>query len=182
MIKYIKFCIYIVYNWIRIFVLYIFNIGKVKSYIIQLISPGVKLNITGKDAKLVLNRSHILGGTLLEVNNGELHIGKKVFINRNCNIVSLKKIQIGDGTTIGPNVCIYDHDHEFSLRRKTGNIFNTSDIKIGKNVWVGSGAIILKGVTIGDNAVIGAGSVITKDVPENTLAINQKKTILREIK
>ena len=40
-------------------------------------------------------------------------------------------------------------------------------IHIGKRVWIGSGAIVLPGVTIGDNSVIGAGSVVTKDVPED---------------
>jgi maltose O-acetyltransferase len=42
-------------------------------------------------------------------------------------------------------------------------------VTIGRNVWVGSGCIILPGVTIGDNSVIAAGSVVTKDVPEGAL-------------
>lgn len=182
MIKYTKYIIYIIYNFIRLFILYIFNIRRFKSCIIQLISPMVNINIIGKKSKLVLNKSHILGGTTLEANNGELYIGKNVFVNRNCNIVSLKKIEIRDGTTIGPNVCIYDHDHIISLTKDNTSGFIVDEIIIGKNVWIGSGAIILKGVTIGDNSVIGAGSVITKDVPKNTLAINYKNTVLKEIK
>ena len=38
------------------------------------------------------------------------------------------------------------------------------DIRIGDNVWIGAGAIILPGVTIGDDAVIGAGAIVTKDI------------------
>ena len=45
----------------------------------------------------------------------------------------------------------------------------SAPIVLGKNVWVGSNATILQGVTIGDNAVVGAGAVVTKDVPANTV-------------
>ncbi|HJD76131.1 MAG TPA: sugar O-acetyltransferase, partial [Bacteroides reticulotermitis] len=40
---------------------------------------------------------------------------------------------------------------------------------IGENVWIGSGSVIVPGVTIGENSVVGAGSVVTKDVPANTI-------------
>ena len=44
-------------------------------------------------------------------------------------------------------------------------------VTIGRNVWIGGGAIILPGVTIGDDAIIGAGSVVTRDVPEGATAV-----------
>jgi maltose O-acetyltransferase len=44
-------------------------------------------------------------------------------------------------------------------------------VTIGKNAWIGGGAIILPGVTIGDNAVIGAGAVVTRDVPDGGVAM-----------
>lgn len=47
---------------------------------------------------------------------------------------------------------------------KSGNA-----LVLGKNVWIGSNAIILQGVTIGDNAVVAAGAVVTKDVAPNTV-------------
>ncbi|MCV5222527.1 maltose O-acetyltransferase, partial [Escherichia coli] len=51
-------------------------------------------------------------------------------------------------------------------------------VKIGNNVWIGGGAIILPGVTIGDEAVVGAGSVITKDVaPGDRVAGNPARSI-----
>ena len=45
---------------------------------------------------------------------------------------------------------------------------------IGKNVWIGAGAIILKGVIIGENSVISAGSIVTKDIPANTILIQKR--------
>lgn len=44
-------------------------------------------------------------------------------------------------------------------------------VHIGENVWVGTGTVIVQGVTIGKNSVIGAGSVVVKDIPENVVAV-----------
>ncbi|MET0292557.1 MAG: DapH/DapD/GlmU-related protein, partial [Steroidobacteraceae bacterium] len=44
-------------------------------------------------------------------------------------------------------------------------------IVIGRNVWIGAGALVLPGVTIGDDALIGAGSVVTRDVPAGTTVV-----------
>ena len=44
-------------------------------------------------------------------------------------------------------------------------------VSIGRNVWIGGGAIILPGITIGDDAIIGAGSVVTRDVPAGATAV-----------
>ena len=54
-------------------------------------------------------------------------------------------------------------------------------IYIGKNVWIGSNAAILPGVSIGDNTVIGAGSVVTRDIPANVVAVGNPCRVLREI-
>lgn len=52
---------------------------------------------------------------------------------------------------------------------------------IGRNCWIGAGAIILPGVTIGDNTVVGAGSVVTKDLPSGVVAVGNPCRVLREI-
>ena len=52
---------------------------------------------------------------------------------------------------------------------------------IGKNCWIGAGAILLPGVTVGDNTVIGAGSVVTKDLPAGVVAVGNPCRVLREI-
>ena len=54
-------------------------------------------------------------------------------------------------------------------------------VRIGRNCWIGAGAIILPGVTIGDNVVIGAGSVVTKDIPSNVVAVGNPCRVLREV-
>lgn len=54
-------------------------------------------------------------------------------------------------------------------------------VHIGRNCWIGAGAIILPGVTIGDNTVIGAGSVVTKDIPSDVVAVGNPCKVMREI-
>lgn len=132
----------------------------------------------GSGKILLGSRCEIERNTKIFAASGEIDIGNRVYINRNGIIVSHKTIKIGEGTTMGPNVVIYDHDHDF--RDKKG--FVSAPIIIGNNVWIGSNVIILKGVTIGDNSVIGAGCVITKDIPENVVVVNSTQHYIKEIK
>lgn len=132
------------------------------------LTAKVEASRTGKVT--VLERSTIDGGSVCRASSGELVIGAHVYINRNCNIVSHKHVKIGNKCTIGPNVCIYDHDHDFrSNHRDTEYV--CKPITIGDNVWIGSNVIIVKGVTIGDNSVIAAGVVVRTDVPPNSIYI-----------
>ena len=55
-------------------------------------------------------------------------------------------------------------------------------IVLGKNVWVGANATILRGVTIGDNAVVAAGAVVTKDIPADTVAGGVPAKAIRKIR
>jgi maltose O-acetyltransferase len=94
-----------------------------------------------------------------------IKLGASVFLNFNCIILDVVEVEIGDKTMIGPGVQILtaDHPRDPVLRAK-GREFGRP-VRIGKNVWIGAGALILPGVTVGDNAVIGAGSVVPRDVP-----------------
>lgn len=110
-----------------------------------------------------------------------VHLGNHVYANFNLTLVDDSHIYIGDDTMIGPNVSIITAAHpiEPSLRKK--RIEFNIPVKIGKNVWIGAGAVILPGVTIGDNSVIGAGSVVTKDIPSNVVAVGSPCKVMREI-
>ena len=62
------------------------------------------------------------------------------------------------------------------------NTYVRSSITIGKNVWIGTQSVILRGVTIGDNAVIGAGSVVTKSIPANCVAVGVPAKVIKKIR
>jgi maltose O-acetyltransferase len=93
-----------------------------------------------------------------------IRLGGGVFLNFNCVILDVVEVTIGDGTQIGPAVHIYAADHPRDPAQRRQGIELGRPVRIGSNVWIGGGAIILPGIIIGDDAVIGAGSVVTKDV------------------
>ena len=96
-----------------------------------------------------------------------IHLGKNVFINAGCRFQDQGGIYIGDGTFIGHNVILATLNHDLNPNSRAD--MYPKPIHIGKKVWIGSGAIVLPGVSIGDNSVIAAGSVVTKNVPENVV-------------
>jgi maltose O-acetyltransferase len=103
---------------------------------------------------------------------GNIKIGNGVFFNKDCMIVSMNAITIGNYCQIGEMTAIYDHDHNLHDFNKpiSKQGFSTKPVSIGNNVWVGGKVFIKAGVTIGDNVIIGANSVVTKDVPSGMIA------------
>jgi maltose O-acetyltransferase len=100
-----------------------------------------------------------------------ISLGDGVFLNFNCIILDVVAVTIGDGTQIGPGVQILTADHPRDPAERRQMLEFGRPVSIGRNVWIGGGAIILPGVTIGDDAIIGAGSVVTRDVPPGGTAV-----------
>lgn len=121
------------------------------------------------------------------VDYGEnIHLGDNIEINMNCVFLDCNKIEIGSYSGIGPGVHIYTVYHPIKANERLGEQSNfwksqTAAVKIGKNVWVGGGSIILPGITIGDNTTIGAGSIVTKNIPENVLALGNPCRVIRKL-
>ena len=110
-----------------------------------------------------------------------VHFGKNVYANFNLTMVDDTHIYVGDYTMFGPNVTVATAGHPILPElRKQGYQYNAS-VRIGKNCWIGAGALILPGVTVGDNTVIGAGSVVNKDIPSGVVAVGNPCRVLREI-
>lgn len=110
-----------------------------------------------------------------------VHFGKKVYANFNLTMVDDTHIYVGDNVLFAPNVIITTATHPIHppLRSRQGQY--NAEVRIGNNVWVGAGAVILPGITIGDNSVIGAGSIVTKDIPPNVVAVGNPCKVMREI-
>ena len=108
------------------------------------------------------------------VKNGLFKIEDNVYINRNCTMVCQELILIGENTSIGPNVLIYDHDHCFGIQGIESG-FKTAPVIIEKNCWIGAGAIILRGSHIGEGSIVGAGTIIKGTVPPHSLVTSKDR-------
>lgn len=106
-------------------------------------------------------------------------VGRDVFINACCHFQDHGGVTIGDGCQIGHNVVFATLNHGLSPEDRQNTY--PAPIVLGRNVWVGSNATILQGVTIGDNAVIAAGAVVTKDVEPATIVGGVPAKVIRRI-
>lgn len=119
-----------------------------------------------------------------------IHVGENCEINFNCTFLDCNTITIGKNALIAPNVQFYavGHPVKASDRMPEGNSKGfpflkciSAPIKVGDNVWIGGGSILLPGITIGDNVTIGAGSVVNKDIPSNCLAAGNPCRVIRSL-
>ena len=110
-----------------------------------------------------------------------LHLGNGVYINFNLTLVDDGYIYVGDKVMFGPNVTITTANHPIEPELRARGLQYNRDVYIGRNAWIGAGAILLPGVHIGENAVIGAGSVVTRDIPANVVAVGSPCRVLRAV-
>lgn len=109
------------------------------------------------------------------------HWGNGVYANFNLTMVDDTHIYVGDQTMFGPNVTLSTAGHPILPELREQVYQYNMPIHIGRNCWIGAGAIVLPGVTIGDNTVIGAGSIVTRDIPANVVAVGNPCRVMREI-
>ncbi len=104
-------------------------------------------------------------------------IANNVSIGPNVAIGAKSKVVLSDFVRISQNVIIEtagcDLDTNIPYEHKS------APINIEENVWIGSNAIILSGVTIGKNSVIGAGTIVYKDIPENSIVLPPKSEVIK---
>lgn len=104
-------------------------------------------------------------------------LGQNVYLNAGCTILDTAPVHIGDDTMFGPNVQIYCADHHKDAALRTVGLERAHPVTIGRQVWIGGGAIVLPGITIGDRAIVGAGSVVTRDVPAGATVVGNPARI-----
>ena len=115
--------------------------------------------------------------------HSEIHVGDGSLFN---NTVTLRTqgpgISIGPACLFGTHVEVFDSDfHDLHpARRRTGTA-RMGHTSIGRNVWIGSGTRITKGVTIGDHTVVGAGSIVTSSLPEGVIAAGNPARVIRAL-
>src|SRR5690606_30450098 len=98
---------------------------------------------------------------------GRVVLGNNVLFNNYCSVNCFEEILIGDNSWFGEGVRFYDHNHRYKSMDVpfTDQGYTVGRIIVGRNVWIGSNTVILKGVSIGDGCVIGANNLIYKSLP-----------------
>ena len=115
-----------------------------------------------------------------------IFVGDHVHLGRGATLMaSESKILIGDKVVFGPYVTIIGGDHNISVvgsfmydvaqKRPEDDL----DVIIEDDVWVGTGAVILKGVTIGRGSVVAAGAIVTHNVPPYAVAVGVPARVLK---
>lgn len=110
-----------------------------------------------------------------------LRVGARTFVNFGLVALDVAPITIGDDVQIGTNVQLLTPTHPVDPQLRRDKWEAAEPVAIGDNVWLGSGVIVLPGVTIGENTVVGAGAVVTRDLPANVAAVGNPAHVVRTI-
>lgn len=113
-------------------------------------------------------------------NTQNVILGENVSINAFVHIWANAQVEIGENTMIASHVQITSSTHDYNVYPMRSHRID-KPVKIGKNVWLGSGVIIFPGVSIGDNSVIGAGSLVNSDIPPNSIAYGMPAKVMKSI-
>jgi acetyltransferase-like isoleucine patch superfamily enzyme len=110
--------------------------------------------------------------------HAQLLIGDRVFLNQGVVIAAKESIEIGDDTLIGDFSAIYDSNYH---QLDPSHPDKPRPVTIGKNVWLGSGVLVLPGSRIGDHTVVAARSVVKGNLPPRVLAAGNPAVVVREL-
>lgn len=146
---------------------------------------GKKISIESKNGgKIYLgDKVYLSDYCHLHSSGSGLKIGFNTFFNRDCKIVSMGSIEIGENCLFGANVGIYDHNHRFDV---PGELIcrqgmTIGSVVVGSDVWIGNNVVITEGVTIGDHVIVGANSVVTHDLEGGGLYAGAPAKFIRKI-
>ncbi|MCC6212384.1 MAG: acyltransferase [Burkholderiales bacterium] len=138
-----------------------------------MVSIGARARIAAPESVTVGQGCELGQGVELNPWGGRIRLGERVFLGPYVVIYGHGGVEIGDQTLVSMHCCILSSNHTVPERGKL--IRNEPDIplstRIGRDVWLGAGVIVLGGITIGDGCVVGAGAVVADDLPPYSYAV-----------
>lgn len=149
------------------------------------VERGVKLWVDVDGSHIRIGKdSYLSSHCILNTFDGWITLGAHCTVNSYAILYGHGGLQIGDDVRIAPQAMIMPMNHIFDDLHvpiwKQG--IRAKGIKIEDDVWLGSGSIVLDGVTIGKGSVIGAGAVVTKDIPPYSIALGVPAKVIKERK
>ncbi len=115
-----------------------------------------------------------------EPDSGRIEIGNAVLLAPGVRLSASDSICIGDGCLIANGVYVTDSDWH-GIYDRISRPKEPSPVNIGRNVWLGDHAVVLKGVTIGENSIVAARAVVTRDVPENAVVAGNPAKVVKQL-
>ncbi|MEK7391453.1 MAG: acyltransferase, partial [Fibrobacterota bacterium] len=145
-------------SFLRLAAILVRGRGRVRfGGLLHYLGPLVEVECAAGSVRFA-GKNYLSRGATLRCDGGRIAVGFNTFLNKDCQIVSMRSIAIGSDCLIAERVSIYDHDHGYSEPGvpfcRQG--FVTAPVEIGDNVWIGANAVILKGVTIGSGSIVAA--------------------------
>lgn len=114
--------------------------------------------------------------------DARITVGAGTAFSNNVKVIACQSVSIGRRCLIGDAVLIFDSDfHHLSAAGRHTLPGAVAPVVLEDNVFVGSRAIILKGVTIGKDSVIGAGSVVISSIPPGVIAAGNPAKVIRPL-
>ncbi len=160
--------------------------GLVRSLIYIPLDKFLTIYEEGKKKRLISSfkacgEGTYLGPQCIIHDSYNLELGNNVCINSFTHIFAGGGVKIGDNSMISANCSISSITHPNNSTDRLADPLIYRLVIIGKNVWIGMGAIILPGVTIGDDAIVGAGAVVTKSVAPRTVVVGNPARPLKRV-
>ena len=164
--KYIKAVFCVPLAAIKYAILKVEHGNRFKASFPAIMSPLTEVTVEGKSELHIGKKLKMHNGAKIRVRKGgKLEVGKNFGMSNGCVVTAYEHIKIGDNVMLGPNVLIYDQDHDYKAEGGVAAMkFKTAPIAIGNNVWIGANTLILRGTTIGDNSVVGGGNSCQREL------------------
>jgi acetyltransferase-like isoleucine patch superfamily enzyme len=129
------------------------------------------------------DKVHVYSDACIETSQGgTVTLGPETSVHMRCQLMAHKgSIRIGRGVALAAGCALYPYDHgvEPGTPIRQQPINSRGDIVIHDEAWLGTGVIVLAGVTIGEGAVVGAGSVVTRDIPDFAVAVGSPARVVK---
>lgn len=110
--------------------------------------------------------------------NAKLSVGAGTFFNDGSSVICASATTIGPGCAISWGVRILDTDIHKLVR--DGHATQHAPVRIGRDCWIGTNALVMKGADLGDGSVVAAGAVVTAKVPPRSLVAGVPARVMRE--
>ena len=150
-----------------------------KPWYVRVDGPGIRL---GRFVQVVgsWGRPVELCTFSTEAGTGEMIIGDHCLLSPGVRISAATRIELGADCMLASGSYLTDADwHDVHDRTRAPG--RSAPIVFERNVWLGDGAIVCKGVRVGENTVIGAGAVVVSDLPANSIAAGNPARVVRPL-